>query len=124
MRELAQHQLADDDAEEDDFNAEIIITDRGFCAVSLLDDYAYRGSSFAQYCLYDYCAQFYKRKKLNGLFFDAHHPQHAHYGQFLRKDSAIISTLLGKLLFVKPDSKDEKKNEDLLSHHLYVLPLV
>src|SRR5204862_3038316 len=47
-----------------------------------------------------------------GLFFDAHHPQHAHYSQFLRKDSVTIPTLLGKLLFVKPDSEDEKKRED------------
>src|SRR6266480_2009155 len=79
---------------------------------SLLLDYAYRGSSLAQYCLYDYCAQFYKQKKLNGLFFDAHHPQHVHYSQFLRNDSAIVPTLLGKLLFIKPDAEDEKKSED------------
>src|SRR5437762_4457342 len=112
MRELAQYQLIDDDAEEDDFNVEIIVTDRGFCTVSLLDDYAYRGLSLAEYCLYDYCTQFYKRKKLNGLFFDAYHPQHAHYSQFLRNDSVIVPTLLGKLLFIKPDAEDEKKSEE------------
>src|SRR5881392_543145 len=35
MRELAQHQVVEDDVEEDDFNSEIIVTDRGFCTVSL-----------------------------------------------------------------------------------------
>jgi hypothetical protein len=114
MRDLAQHQLIDDDVDvqEDDFNSEIIVTDHGFCTVSLFDDYAYRGPHLAEYCLYDYCAQFYKRKKLNGLLFDARHPQHAHYSQFLRKDSVTVPTLLGKLLFVKPDSEEEKKRED------------
>ena len=113
MRDLAQYQVDDDDdVEEDNFNSEIIVTDHGFSTVSLFDDYAYRGPQLAEYCLYDYCAQFYKRKKLNDLLFNAHHPQHAHYSQFLRKDSMTISTLLGKLLFVKPDSEDEKKRED------------
>ena len=79
MCDLAQHQLIDDDIDiqEDDFNSEIIVTDRGFCTVSLFDDYAYRGPHLVEYCLYDYCAQFYKRKKLNGLLFDTRHPQHA-----------------------------------------------
>ena len=114
MHDLVQHQLIDDDidVEEDNFNSEIIVTDRRFCIVFLFDDYAYRGPHLAEYCLYDYCAQFYKFKQLNGLLFDAHHPQHAHYSQFLRKDSVTVPTLLGKLLFVKPDSEDERKRED------------
>ena len=33
MHDLVQHQLIDDDIEEDDFNSEIIVTGRGFCAV-------------------------------------------------------------------------------------------
>ena len=85
MLDLAQHQLIDNDVQEDDFNSEIIVTDRGFCTVSLFDDYAYRGPELAEYCLYDYCAQFYKRRKLSGLSFDSHHPQSAHYSQFLKK---------------------------------------
>src|SRR5271167_824861 len=113
MRDLAQHQVDDDDdVEEDNFNSEIIVTDRGFSTVSLFDDYAHHGPQLAEYCLYDYCAQFYKRKKLNSLLFNACHPQHAHYCQFLQKYSVTIPTLLGKLLFVKLDSEDEKKRED------------
>src|SRR5947207_700127 len=114
MCDLAQHQLIDNDidVQEDDFNSEIIITDRGFCTISLFDNYAYHGPHLVEYCLYDYCVQFYKRKKLNGLLFDTHHPQHAHYSQFLRKDSMTVPTLLGKLLFIKPDSEEEKKRED------------
>ena len=69
--------------------------DRGFCTVSLFDDYAYRGEALANYCLYDYCAQFYKYKRLNGLLFDPSHPQREHYSQFLRKDTVTVPTLLG-----------------------------
>ena len=117
MHDLAQHQDMerdiDVDAEENEFNSEIIVTDRRFCTVSLFDDYAYRGLELEDYCLYDYCAQFYKRRKLSGLPFDTHHPQHAHYSQFLRKtDTVTVPTLLGKLLFVKPHSEDDKKKED------------
>jgi hypothetical protein len=115
MHDLVEHQDVEEnvDVEDDEFNSEIIVTDRGFCTVSLFDDYAYRGPELVDYCLYDYCAQFYKRKKLNGLPFDPRHPQHAHYSQFLRKiDTVTVPTLLGKLLFVKPDSEDDKKKED------------
>jgi hypothetical protein len=87
------------DVEEDEFISEIIVTDRGFCTVSLFDDYAYRGAELADYCLYDYCTQFYKRRKLNDLPFDSHHPQHRHYNQFLRKtDIVTVPTLLGKFV--------------------------
>jgi len=117
MRDLVEHQDVehdvDVDVEDDEFNSEIVVTDRGFCTVSLLDDYACRGPELADYCLYDYCAQFYKRRKLSGLPFDPRHPQHAHYSQFLRKtDPVTVPTLLGKLLFVKPDSEEDKKRED------------
>src|SRR5947207_1469543 len=99
MHDLVQDMECDIDidAEEDDFNSEIVITDRGFCTISLFDDYAYRGPEFADYCLYDYCTQFYKRRKLSGLPFDPRHPQHVHYTQFLRKtDTITVPTLLGK----------------------------
>jgi hypothetical protein len=111
MRDLTHHQLAQDEAD-DDFNSEIIVTDRRFSTVSLFDDYAYRGPALGAYCLYDYCAQFYKAKKLNGLFFDASHPQHGHYAQFLRNEASTVPTFLGKLLFVKPDSENDKKKDD------------
>ena len=115
MHDLVEHQLVEDDvdAEENEFNSEIIIIDREFCIVSLFNDYAYRESELANYCLYDYCVQFYKSKKLSDLFFDSCHSQHAHYSQFLRNiDSVTVSTLLEKLLFVKSDFEDEKKKED------------
>src|SRR5438045_4801406 len=115
MHDLVEHQDVEEnvDIEDDEFNSEIIVTDRGFCTISLYDDYAYRGPELVDYCLYDYCAQFYKRRKLSGLPFDPHHPQHAHYSQFLRKTDIItVPTLLGKLLFVKLDSEEEKKRED------------
>ena len=71
MHDLVEHQnMKDDiDAEDDEFNTEIIVIDRGFCTVSLFDDYAYRGPELADYCLYDYCAQFYKRRKSSDLSF-------------------------------------------------------
>jgi len=113
MHNLAQRQDIDINAEEDEFNSEIIIIDHGFCIISLFDDYAYRGSELADYCLYDYCAQFYKHRKLSDLPFNPRHPQHAHYNQFLRNiDIIIISILLGKLLFVKFDSENDKKKKD------------
>ena len=115
MHDLVEHQLVEDDvdAEEDEFNTEIVVIDREFCTVSLFDDYVYRDLKLEDYCLYDYCAQFYKRRKLSDLFFDTHHPQHAHYSQFLRNtDSVTVSTLLEKLLFVKSDFEDEKKQEN------------
>ena len=112
MRDLSENQRDEDEDEEDDFNSNIIVTDRGFCTVSLFDDYAYRGPHIADYCLYDYCAQFYKRRKQNGLLFDDNHPQHAHYNQFLRHDPVTVPTFLGRFLFVTPDSEDEKKRDD------------
>jgi hypothetical protein len=115
MYDLAQHQDMEEimNVEDDEFDSEIVVTDGGFCIVSLFDDYAYRGPELTEYCLYDYCPQFYKRKKLSGLSFDTHHPQHTYYSQFLRKnDSVTVPTLPGEVLFVKQDSEDEKKRED------------
>ena len=62
MQLLVQLQDSNDDKsdEEDEFSSEIIATKRGYTTVSLFDDYAYRGESLANYCLYDYCSQFYK----------------------------------------------------------------
>jgi hypothetical protein len=113
MRNLAQYQIMEDDENEDDFNLEVIVNDQGaLCTVSLFDDYACRGEALHNWCLYDYCAQFYKHKRMNGLLFDSPHPQREHYSQFLRQSPANVPTLLGKLFFVKPDSLNEKDRRD------------
>jgi len=56
MHDLIEHQFVEDDidAEEDEFNTEIVVIDREFCTVSLFDDYVYRGLKLENYCLYDY----------------------------------------------------------------------
>jgi hypothetical protein len=62
MQDLTQRQCTQKEVDEDGFNSEIIVTDRGFHTISLFDDYAYRGNVLHNYCLYDYCAQIYKKK--------------------------------------------------------------
>lgn len=74
MQTLVQHQRIQDDVDGDDFSSEIILTKRGYTTVSLFDDPAYQGQVLDQYCLYDYCAQFYKYKRLNGILFAFPHP--------------------------------------------------
>ena len=112
IQTLDRHDVIVYDRNENDFNSQIIVKDDGFCTVSPYDDYAYRGDTLQGYCLYDYCAQFYKHKRLSGLLFDSPHPQYEHYSQFLRNDSLTVPTLLGTLLFVIPYSSDEKKKDD------------
>ena len=114
MQLLTQHQHSNDDGsdQEDEFSSEIIITKHGYSTVSLVDNYAYRGESLTDYCLYDYCSQVYKFKRSNGLPFNSPHPQSDTHTQFLRDESVIIPSLLGKILFIKPDSTDEKKVDD------------
>lgn len=90
--------------------------------VSLFDDYAHRGPSLADMCLYDYCSLVYKSPISNsrhpgGHPFDSAHPQHTTYRQFVRKNSAAVPTLLGKLLFLRPDSGDE----DVRTEHFCIL---
>src|SRR5277367_2192290 len=107
MQALSRHQCLNDDGsdqEDDEFSSEIIATKRGYSTVSLVDDYAYRGESLTHYCFYDYCSQVYKFKRSNGLLFDSPHPQSETHTQFLRDESVTVPSLLGKILFVKPDS--------------------
>ena len=51
MKNLAQQQCIQDNADEDGFNTEIIVTERGFRTVSPFDDYAYRSDALRDYCL-------------------------------------------------------------------------
>jgi hypothetical protein len=114
MQLLVQLQDSNDDKsnKEDEFSSEIIATKRGYTTVSLFNDYAYQGESLANYCLYNYCPQFYKVKQLNGLPFDSPHPQYDTYSQFLQDNSSTVPTLLGNILFVKPDSANTNKVAD------------
>jgi hypothetical protein len=80
--------------------------------VSAFDDYAHRGPELENMCLYDYCSLVYKSRDAGGLQFDTCHPQHTTHRQFVRKTRAAIPTLLGRLLFLRPDSDDEAVKED------------
>ena len=80
--------------------------------LSLFDDYAHRGPSLANMCLYDYVSLVYKSTNQGGIPFDSAHPQHATNRQFIRKETAAIPTPLEKLFFLRPDSDDESvRNE-------------
>jgi hypothetical protein len=106
---------------------EMATTDLGDCSIirvggktkviSLFDDYAHRGPGLSDMCLYDYCSLVYKSSiskshDKRGLPFDPLHPQHKTYRQFVRKDTSVIPTLLGRLLFLRPDSGDEAVRSD------------
>jgi hypothetical protein len=75
--------------------------------VSLFDDYSHRGTSLADMCLYHYCSLVYKSTNGCGIPFDEGHPLQKSYRQFIRKDTATIPMLLGRLLFLQPDLEDE-----------------
>ena len=80
--------------------------------ISVFDDYTHRGPDLADMCLYDYCVLVYKSKNAGGLPYESAHPQHLIYRQFVRKQTVAIPTLLGRLLFLRPDSGDEAVRED------------
>src|SRR5579859_1027972 len=83
--------------------------------LSLFDNYAHRGPSLANMCLYDYVSLVYKSTNQGGIPFDSAHPQNATNRQFIRKETAAIPTLLGKLLFLRPDSDDESVRNEYFS---------
>jgi hypothetical protein len=94
-----------------------LVLDQGvFTLVSPLDDYCYRGPALRDYCLYDYASIVYKRKSLGGIPFAPEHPQAKTHSQYLREVSstnpAPVPTLLGRILFVRPDSDDIKVVEE------------
>jgi ATP-dependent DNA helicase PIF1 len=93
-------------------DSSIIRTRNTDSIVALFDDYAHRGSSLADMCLYDYCSLVYKSDDAGGIPFDEGHPLQKSYRQFVRKDGAFIPTLLGRLLFLRPDSEDESVRSD------------
>jgi PIF1-like helicase len=80
--------------------------------VALFDDYAHRGPGLANMCLYDYCSLVYRSYDAGGIPFDEGHPLQKSCRQFVRKDKEAIPTLLGRLLFLRPDSEDESVRID------------
>lgn len=87
-----------------------------FTLVSPFDDYCYRGPYLTECCLYDYTALVYKVKDIKGVSFVEQHPQAETQSQHIRKLSKSrpipIPNLLGRILFVRPDSPDPKIVED------------
>lgn len=98
------------------FTVDRVDTQPIFTLVSPFDDYCYRGSCFAESCLYDYSSLVYKVKGLKGVAFSAQHPQAGTQSQHIRKPSESrpipIPNLLGRILFVRPESTDPKVVED------------
>jgi hypothetical protein len=80
--------------------------------VALFDDYAHRGPSLGNMCLYDYCSLVYRSYDAGGIPFDEGHPLQKSCRQFVRKEKEAIPTLLGRLLFLRPDSDDESVRSD------------
>jgi PIF1-like helicase len=83
-----------------------------FTLVSAFDDYCFRGPHLMEACLYDYATLVYKAKGLSGVSFLEQHPQSETQSQHIRRLSAChsipIPNLLGRILFVRPDSPDSK----------------
>jgi len=88
-------------------DSSIVRTRNTISIVTMFDDYAHCGSSLGDMCLYDYCSLVYRSADTGGIpFIEGHSLQKTHR-QFVRKDTATIPTLLGRLLFLRPDSEDE-----------------
>ena len=113
MKRLEGRRRTSDDAADNRHDSDIIVDDRGgFSLVSLFDDYADRGESLSEYCLYDYGGLIYKVKGKSGISYKSHHPQHSSHRQVVPKSSAAIPTLLGRLLFLNKDSEKDSDRED------------
>jgi len=80
--------------------------------VTLFDDYTHRGSSLGDMSLYDYCSLVYRSADTGGIPFDEGHPLQKTHRQFVREDTVTIPTLLGRPLFLRPDSEDESVRND------------
>jgi hypothetical protein len=97
------------DAEPD---TEIIVNNSHFTVASAFDDYANRGDTLADYCLYDYAILVRKDRRMGCIPFESSHPQHVNHRQFVRKSNIAVPTLLGRLLFLRKDSEVETDRED------------
>jgi hypothetical protein len=113
LNHLKAYNTGHDDLTTTDLGDSSIIRNRNTVSiVSLFDDYAHRGSHLVEMCLYDYCSLVYRSNDAGGISFNEGHPLQKTYRQFVRKDTAKIPTLLGRLLFLRPDSEDESVRND------------
>jgi len=72
----------------------------------------YRGPNFESVCLYDYASLVYKKKRQGGTSFDAYRVQASYYSQYVREETAAVPNLIGRLLFINPDTDDADESED------------
>src|SRR5579859_7527370 len=63
-------------------------------------------------CPYDYCSLVYRSANAGGIPFNEGYPLQKTQRQFVRKDTATIPALLGRLLFLRPDSEDDSVRND------------
>jgi ATP-dependent DNA helicase PIF1 len=110
---LSKDEQPDSDNEQDEtLDSQLIVSNNKYTIISPFDNYAHRGPSFANYCLYDYVSMVYKSKEKGGVHFETEHPQHKSHRQFVRQQSYAIPNLLGRLLFVSKSSRDLNKQND------------
>jgi hypothetical protein len=100
-------QLPGSNVEGETFDASITLMTTGYKLVSPFDDYCHRGEPLYDICLYDYCSLFYKSKGHNGIRFATSHPQSSTHCQILRHLRLTVPNLLGRILFLSKDSKDD-----------------
>src|SRR5579859_1191142 len=110
VMDIDRSNALDDDSEV--FDSEILSTRHGYRLMSPFDDYIYRGEHLSQICLYDYFSLFYKDRGSKGIQFHHIHPQADTHCQILRRSTVQVPNLLGRLLFLRPDSEDKQMKED------------
>jgi len=94
------------------FDSEILTTQQGYRLLSPFDDYICRGEHLPHLCLYDYFSLFYKECSSKGIRFNDAYPKAKTHCQILHRGSAQVPNLLGRVLFLRLDSKDEQVKED------------
>src|SRR5579859_4815574 len=94
------------------FDSQILHTRHGYRLPSPFDDYIYQGEHLSDICLYNYFSLLYKERSSKGIQFDHGHPQANTNSQILHKSSQQVPNLLGRILFLRLDSKDEQMKED------------
>ena len=104
----------------DVFDSEILATGQGYRLMSPFDDYIHRGDHLSQLCLYNYYSLFNKERSRKGIRFDNLHPQADSHCQILCRSSLQVPNLLGRLMFLRPDSDDQQVKED---YYCLVAPL-
>src|SRR5271170_5593142 len=94
------------------FASEILSTQYGLRLISPFNDYIHGTEHLSETCLYDHFSLFYKEWTMRGIQLDPHHPQANTHCQILRRSNIQVPNLLGRLLFICPNSEDEQVKED------------